>query len=217
MHALVHRASPSTAPQGHVLGSPRLYDVSAEFFFLGRRRATYQALISAVGIRRGQRVLDVGSGTGYFARLIAQTVGPGGLVLGVDPSESMIAYARRKAVGAVNCEFQVGTAQALPVPADHFDVVTTSLVMHHLPEGLRLSAMREMWRVLRPGGRLLVAEAQMPRRGWGWRLLGRAHGYDRMAREVPALEPLAAAAGFTEIRANQAPPWLRYITAVKAE
>ena len=215
MHALVHRASHSAATQGHVLGSPRLYDLSAEFFFLGRRRATYQALILAAGVRAGQRVLDVGCGTGYFARLMARTVGPGGLVVGVDPSESMIGYARRKGGTSVKCEFQVGTAQALPVPTDHFDVVTTSLVMHHLPDDLRVRALQEMWRVLRPGGRLLVAEAQMPQHGWGWQVLARAHGYDHMARQVPHLEPLAAAAGFGEIRGDKAPPWLRYVVAVK--
>jgi ubiquinone/menaquinone biosynthesis C-methylase UbiE len=82
----------------------------------------------------------------------------------------------------------VGTAEALDFPGEHFDVVVSSLVMHHLPEDLRLAALQEMRRVLRPGGKLLVAEAQQPRHGLGWRLLGRVHGYDRMARMVPHLE-----------------------------
>jgi hypothetical protein len=69
--------------------------------------------------------------------------------------------------------------------------------------------------VLRPGGKLLVAEARMPRHGLGWRLLARIHSYDRMARMVPHLEPLAAQAGFAEIRSGEAPPWLRYVQAVK--
>jgi hypothetical protein len=50
----------------------------------------------------------------------------------------------------------------------------------------------------------------------GWQLVARAHGFERMARQVPHLESLAAAAGFVEIQAGEAPPWLRYITAVKA-
>jgi len=73
-----------------------------------------------------------------------------------------------------------------------------------------------MRRVLRTSGHLLLAEAQTPQHGLGWRLLAHAHGYDRMARQVPHLEPLAAAAGFGEIRSGEAPPWLRYVTAVKA-
>jgi ubiquinone/menaquinone biosynthesis C-methylase UbiE len=215
MHALVHGASHSAATQGHVLGSARRYDLTTEILFLGRRRATYQTLIAAARVQAGEHVLDVGCGTGYFARLIARAVEPDGLVVGVDPSGSMIFYARRKAGALANCEFQIGAAQALPVPSAHFDVVTTSLVLHHLPEDLRVRALREMARALRPGGRLLVAEAQMPRQGWGWKLLAHAHGFERMARQVPHLEPLAAAVGFVEIQAGEAPPWLRFITAVK--
>ena len=187
-----------------------------EVFFLGRRRATFQALIAAAGVQPGQRVLDVGCGTGYFERLLAPAVGPDGLVVCIDPSPEMVTYASRKAGRFANCQFQLGTAEALGFPAEQFDVVVSSLVLHHLPEDLRMPALREMRRVLRPGGKLLVAEAQVPRHGLGWRLLARLHSYDRMAREVPHLEPLAAQAAFAEIRTGEAPPWLRYAHAVKA-
>ena len=126
----------------------------------------------------------------------------------------MISYASRRTGRAHNCQFQVGAAEALEFPAEHFDVVVSSLVMHHLPEDLRVAALHDMRRVLRPGGTMLVAEAQEPR-GLGWRLIARVHGFDRMARMVPHLEPLAAQAGFAEIRTGDAPPWLRYVLAVK--
>jgi ubiquinone/menaquinone biosynthesis C-methylase UbiE len=213
---LFPRSSHQATTRGHTLGAPRLYDTFVDIFFVGRRRATFQALASAAGVRPGQRVLDVGCGTGYFARLLAQAVGPGGLVVGIDPSPEMIAYAARKARRASNCQFRVGTAEALDFPADHFDVVVNSLMMHHLPEDLRVPALREMRRVLRPGGTLLVAEAQVPRHGLGWRLLARLHHFDQMARMVPHLEPLAVQADFAEIRTGEAPPWLRYVRAVKA-
>jgi ubiquinone/menaquinone biosynthesis C-methylase UbiE len=215
MHSVVHGSSHPAATRGHTLGSPRLYDFVAEVFFFGRRRATFQALIAAAGVQAGHRVLDVGCGTGYFARLIARAVGREGLVVGIDPSPAMISYANRKAAASGNCRFQVGTAQAMDFPPDHFDVVVSSLVMHHLPEDLRVHALQEMRRVLRPGGRLLVAEAQNPRHGLGWQLLARVHGFDRMARQVPHLDLLVAQAGFDEIRAGEAPPWLRYCRAVK--
>ena len=141
MHSLAHSPSHPAATRGHALGSPRLYDFFAEFFFFGRRRATFQALAAAVSIQPGQRVLDVGCGTGYFARLIAAAVGSDGHVVGVDASMSMIEYARRTAARTANCEFQVGSGEALRVPDDHFDVVVSSLVMHHLPEDLRLRAL----------------------------------------------------------------------------
>jgi ubiquinone/menaquinone biosynthesis C-methylase UbiE len=211
----MEHSSHSATTLGHTLGAPRLYDTFVDVFFVGRRRATFQALVAAAGVQPGQCVLDVGCGTGYFARLLAQAVGPEGLVVGIDPSPAMITYATRKAGRARNGQFQVGTAESLDFPAEHFDVVVSSLVMHHLPEDLWVPALREMRRVLRPGGKLLVAEAQIPRHGLGWRLLARIHGYDRMARMVPHLEPLAAQAGFAEIRTGEAPPWLRYVHAVK--
>ncbi len=210
-----HASSPSASTHGHLFGSPRLYDAFANVFFFGRRRATFQALVAAAGVQSGQRVLDVGCGTGYFARLLAQAVGPGGLVIGIDPAAEMVAHASRKAGRASNAQFRVGTAEALDFPPAHFDVVVSSLVLHHLPADLRVTALSEMGRVLGPGGRLLLAEAQVPRQGLGWRLLARIHGFDRMARQVPDLESLAAQAGLAEVRTGEAPPWLRYVLALK--
>jgi ubiquinone/menaquinone biosynthesis C-methylase UbiE len=214
MHSLVHGNPHPTASHGHVLASPRMYDFTVELFFLGRRRPSYQALVVAAGVCPGQRVLDVGCGTGYFSRLVARRVGPNGVVVGIDPSESMIQYARQKTASIGNCEFQVGAAEALPFPVDHFEVVVSSLVLHHLPEDLRLRALDEMRRVLRPGGALLVAEARNPGHGVSG-VLARAHGYDRMAQQVERLDSLAAAAGFGDIRQGEVPPWLRYIAGVK--
>jgi ubiquinone/menaquinone biosynthesis C-methylase UbiE len=209
-----HSSHPAPT-RGHTLGAPRLYDTFADIFFLGRRRATYQALVAAAGVRPGQRVLDIGCGPGYWARLLARAVGPDDLVVGTDPSPEMIVYAARKAGPGSACRFQVGTAEALDFPDGHFDVVVNSLMMHHLPEDLRVPALPEMRRVLRPGGTLLAAEAQVPRHGLGWRLLARLHSFDRMAHMVPNLEPLATEAGFSEIRTGEVPPWLRYVKAVK--
>ncbi len=216
MRSRIHGSSHGAITRGHTLGAPRLYDVFVNLFFLGRRRATYQALIAAAGVQPGQRVLDVGCGTGYFARLLAQAVGLEGQVVGIDASPAMISYASRVTRCSSNCHFQIGAAEALDLPAEHFDAVVSSLVMHHLPDDLQGPALQEMWRVLRPGGTVLVAEAQTPRHGLGWRLLARVHGYDRMARMVPHLEPLAGQAGFGQIGTGEAPPWLRYVRAVKA-
>jgi ubiquinone/menaquinone biosynthesis C-methylase UbiE len=86
--------------------------------------------VAAAGVRPGQGVLDVGCGTGYLSRLVARSVGPHGVVVGID-SESTIQYARRKTASIGNCEFQVGAAEALPFPSDHFEVVVSGLVIHH--------------------------------------------------------------------------------------
>jgi ubiquinone/menaquinone biosynthesis C-methylase UbiE len=215
MRSLIHGRSHPATTHGHVLGAPHLYDILANVFFFGRRRATFQALIAAAGVQRGQRVLDVGCGTGYFARLLAQAVGPDGRVVGIHASPAMIRYASRLTGRSSNCHFQVGTAEALQFPAEHFDVVVSSLFLHHLPEDLQVTALREMRCVQWPEGNLLVAEAQNPRHDLGWRLLARVYGYDRMVRKVPHLEPLVTQAGFGEVRTGEAPPWLRYVRAVK--
>jgi ubiquinone/menaquinone biosynthesis C-methylase UbiE len=212
---LFPRSSHPAATRGHTLGAPRFYDAFANVFFFGRRRATFQTLIAAAGVQPGQRVLDVGCGTGYFARLLAQAVGNDGLVVGVDASPEMISYASHRAGRTRNCQFQVGTAESLGFPADHFDVVVSSLFIHHLPEDLQVTALREMGRVLRPGGTLLVADAQIPRAG-RWHLLAAITGHLHTDQMVPQLEPLAAEAEFAEIGSGEAPPWLRYVHAVKS-
>jgi ubiquinone/menaquinone biosynthesis C-methylase UbiE len=201
--------------RGHTLGAPRAYDTFANFFFLGRRRVTYQSLIAAAGATSGQRVLDVGCGTGYLARLLAEAVGSHGLVIGVDASEEMIDYANHQPGRQQHCQFQLGTAESLSFASAHFDVVVSSLFMHHLPAELQQTAVAEMERVLLPGGTLLIAEAQVPR-GFGWRMLARAHGYDRMAAAVQGLEHMIGDLGFEDISAGEAPPLLRYVRAVKS-
>ena len=210
---LFPRASHSLSTRGHTLGAPAAYDAFVNVFFLGRRRATFASLIRAAGVEPGQRVLDVGCGTGYFAGLLAEAVGPGGSVLGIDASSEMIAYAARRR-GRPNCQFQVGAAESLGLPAEDFDIVVSSLFMHHLPADLQPVALAEMRRVLRPGGTLLIAEAQIPR-ARVWRLLAHLHGFDRMAQAVADLDRLIADAGFERIRGGEAPPWLRYVRAVK--
>jgi len=214
MHSIVHGSRHSAASHGHVLASPQTYEFTVELFFLGRRRTSYQALVAAAGVGPGQHVLDVGCGTGYLSRLVARSVGPNGMVIGIDPSESMVRYGSQKTASIANCEFQVGATEALPFPGDHFDVVVSSLVLHHLPEDLRLRALEEMRRVLRPSGTLLVAEARNPGHGV-FGLLARALGYDCIAQQVERLDSLAAAAGLGDIRQGEVPPWLRYIVAVK--
>ena len=211
---LFPRASHSASTRGHTLGAPSTYDLFVNLFFLGRRRATFQSLAAAAGVERGRRVLDVGCGTGYFARLIAESVGVDGLAVGIDASPEMIAYATQRSRPISNCQFQLGTAESLSLPSERFDVVVSSLFMHHLPVDLRGTAIAEMYRVLRPGGTLLIADAQVPRAP-GLRLLARIHGFDRMANAVPDLERLIAGVGFEHVRSGEAPPWLRYVRALK--
>jgi ubiquinone/menaquinone biosynthesis C-methylase UbiE len=205
---------PSSRPagQGITIGTPRLYDLSAALLPGGRRRS-YRRLLAAAGVCLGDRVLDVGCGPGYFARLLAEAVGPGGSVVGIDAAPEMTEYASRRARRFPNCRFQPGTAESLAFPDASFDVLVSSLVMHHLADDGRLRAVRGMRRVLRPGGTLLLADFAIPERGF-WRIVASLTGHARgMQREVPQLEPLVSEAGFTELRSGEAPPWLHYVRA----
>jgi ubiquinone/menaquinone biosynthesis C-methylase UbiE len=209
---------PSSRPSGHgiTIGTPRFYDLSAAILFVGARRRSYRQLLLASGVRPGDRVLDIGCGPGYFARMLAEAVGPEGSVVGIDAAPEMIEYAGRKARRLTNCSFQPGAAESLDFPDASFDVVVSSLMMHHLPDELRQQAVVEMRRALRPGGTLLLSDFTIPKRG-GWLLVASITGHsgDNWRRRATPLEPLVSEAGFTELGSGDAPPWLHYVRATK--
>ena len=120
----------------------------------GQRRV----LLTALGLRPGEDVLDIGSGPGFLACEMSAQVGPGGSVTGVDPSPSMLSLARGRAgvAGSAPVEFTPGEATALPCAAASFDAVTSTQVYEYVEDVP--AALAEAARVLRPGGRLLVLD-----------------------------------------------------------
>jgi SAM-dependent methyltransferase len=190
------------------------YELTARIGFLGRRRQVYDDLVALSGARPGDRVLDVGCGTGFFSRRAVRAVRPGGQVIGVDPSQPVIDHATGRAPD--DCTFALASAQDLPYGDDSFDVVLSSLAVHHVPEGERSTAMREMSRVLRPGGSLLLVELS----GTPWHIrlagrfgIGRAHAH-RHSSPVD-LDGLVAEAGLQVTGSGDRWPSLRYVRAVR--
>jgi arsenite methyltransferase len=114
-------------------------------------------------LQPGERVVDCGSGAGADSLIAARLVGPNGRVIGVDVTPEMLAKARRNAevAGLRNVEFREGVLEALPVPEDWADVVISNGVLNLVPD--KTVALAEIFRVLRPGGRIQLADIVLDR------------------------------------------------------
>jgi len=157
------------------LDTPELaqhYDaVSADRQFKAGRK-----LVERLRIGPGERVLDVGAGTGLLAQYVAERVGPAGFVAGLDPLAYRIELANARA--KANLTFRVGTADDLSAHPDAtFDVVYLNAVFHWLPDQRR--ALAEFRRVLKPGGRLGITTGSKDH----------TNSLQRIRREVLSREP----------------------------
>jgi SAM-dependent methyltransferase len=114
-------------------------------------------LLERAALRPGEAVLDVATGPGTVARIAAERVGAQGRVVGADFSEAMIAIARAKprTAGAAPIEYRVSPAAPLDVDDEAFDVVTCQQGLQFFPD--RAAAVKEMYRALKPGGRMVAA------------------------------------------------------------
>lgn len=175
----------------------RIYEeVAADYDQVGP--AFYEAngreLISRVGVRVGDRVLDAGCGRGACLFSAADLVGPGGEVIGVDLSPSMVALVvgQARARGLANVRVMVGDAQAPGFPAGSFDVVVSGFVLRLLPDPL--AALRAYAGFLRPGGRI-GATIYAATFGEGWGSVRRVLSSYMPSEEVEVTSPLDPASG----------------------
>jgi ubiquinone/menaquinone biosynthesis C-methylase UbiE len=162
----------------------------------GRRVATATLeRLRAVPAQRGQRLLEVGCGTGVAARAAAETLGLN--VTGVDVDADQIALARETASAETSVQWVVADATALPFEDRSFDIVLTNKTLHHIRDWRQ--ALRECIRVLAPGGYLVVADIAPP--AWAVRIVGRVIG-GRPAT-VAELNGLAAGRGMHLVRQSR--------------
>jgi ubiquinone/menaquinone biosynthesis C-methylase UbiE len=133
---------------------------------------------------------------------MAKAVGAAGAALGVDPSREAIARAR-KVTRTANCTFSEGIGEDLDASEGSYDVVLSSLMVHHLPDATR------------PGGPLLVAEFRPPRNRIVRYLIGLVTSPAMQHNPLHLLEPMIEDAGFEQVHSGDLRPWIRYVHAVK--
>jgi ubiquinone/menaquinone biosynthesis C-methylase UbiE len=210
MHDALKRLHGRQRSSGTTIDHFRINEVVSQIAFGGRRNRVYRQIVRLSGVGAGDSVLDVGSSSGYLARKLADAAGPTGHVTGVDPSAAAIAEAKRRTGPTMT--FVVGVAQDLGLPDAAFDAVTCTLALHHVPARKREAAVREMYRVTKPGGRLLLADFDPSRRPLPLHSGGRR--MRRAAATVGPLEELATTAGY-QVESSGNLPLLRYVVATR--
>jgi demethylmenaquinone methyltransferase/2-methoxy-6-polyprenyl-1,4-benzoquinol methylase len=169
-------------------GLPRLYDEMGAVLSFGQDPRWRRAMVDAVAPQPGQRILDVATGTGMVAASLARR---GASVVGLDQSEAMLGGARARLAGelAGRVTFVAGQAERLPFAAGEFDALTFTYLLRYVDDPA--STMRELARVVAPGGRIGMVEFAVPPTPalrWLWR------GHTRLG--LPALGRLVSRAWY---------------------
>lgn len=154
----------SVPTRGRTLDHAALvYDLLEPVLLLGKQAEYDRHLLSLLNLVPSDRVLDVGCGTGVLTRMIADRLeaAAGGESVGIDAAAKMIEVARKKRASE-KCRFEVMAAEALAFDDASFNAVVSSLFFHHVPLDLKQKALAEAYRVLKPGGRLVIADMHIP-------------------------------------------------------
>jgi demethylmenaquinone methyltransferase / 2-methoxy-6-polyprenyl-1,4-benzoquinol methylase len=195
-----------------------VYDRLGSILSLGLERRWRTAVVEMAGIRPGDAAIDVAAGTGKLAEVLADRVGPFGRVVAVDLSPEMVQRGTANTRDLVQLEFMLGDAVALPFEDARFDAATIAFGLGTLPD--LAAGLKELRRVVRPGGRVVCLEPTMPSPRWWGRIYhrtarrlaplavsvaGRREAYRRLAslvQNVPDADTLAdvmRAAGLVEV------------------
>jgi ubiquinone/menaquinone biosynthesis C-methylase UbiE len=215
-------SQPAPQTKGQTIPWASFYDAMVWLVSFGKDRAIRKKTVELAQIRPGDRVLDVGCGTGDLTIAAKALAGPSGAVYGTDASPKMIDLAQRKAVRAgIEVTFQVDLIENITFPDNQFDVVLSSLMMHHLPDDLKREGLAEIHRVLKPGGRLLIVDMESASGGSVFQrfsdVMIQLHGgHQRMQSNVKKLIPFVEAAAFIDVETDKINRQLSFVAGKKA-
>jgi ubiquinone/menaquinone biosynthesis C-methylase UbiE len=156
-----------------------------------------RGFLAQMGDLSNKKILDVGSGTGTMSIMIKKAF-PSAEVTGLDGDPQILEIARSKARSlGLQIQFDQGMSFNLPYPNESFDVVLTSMMLHHLTRDDKLKTAREMYRALRPGGQLFGADFGEPRSSFGKAIRPITRRFERVAENVDGFLPVMfSTAGF---------------------
>ena len=202
MHRMHNEQKTNRGPEttGRTIHWASQYDIFTSLMGLGVNRPNSRMVIELAKIKAGDKVLDVGCGTGNLTLTAKLYTGASGSVYGIDASPEMIEVAQKKAkrIGSETI-FEVGLIEQLAYPDATFDIVISRLVIHHLPDDLKRTAFTEILRVLKAGGHLLVADFNPPKNPILNHVTSALVGSHMMQTNVWSIPQMLTEAGFVEV------------------
>ena len=178
------------------------YDKYMKRITLGREEALRTMTVNLALVKQGDCVLEVGCATGSLTLAAKRQAGPSGKVFGIDIIPGMIERSKHKAAQAnLDVTFQLGSIENISFPENHFDVVMCSFMIFHMSEKIRNKGIDEIYRVLKPQGKLLVLDLALPPYPVSRRILKLLLGF-MLKHDLKELQPIMESSGFSQIEVS---------------